>query len=53
MILGVPSVLVHGDLWPGNILWEKNGDEEAKMLALVDWQNCHAGFSKDKKNSNL
>ena len=42
--LGMPPVLVHADLWPGNILWEKNErDKEARMLAIVDWQNCHAG----------
>lgn len=45
--LGIPPVLVHADLWSGNILWEKNNNnEEAKMLALVDWQNCHAGIFK-------
>uniref|UniRef100_A0A914CJB4 CHK kinase-like domain-containing protein n=1 Tax=Acrobeloides nanus TaxID=290746 RepID=A0A914CJB4_9BILA len=46
---GMPSVLVHADLWPGNMLWEKNeGDEEAKMMAIIDWQNYHAGsFTTD------
>lgn len=42
--LGMPPVIVHGDLWPGNILWEKgDGDKEAKMLTIIDWQNCYGG----------
>jgi hypothetical protein len=40
----MPPVLVHADLWPGNLLWEKKDDEEEpKMLAILDWQCLHAG----------
>lgn len=49
----MPPVLVHQDLWPGNILWEIGNSEnqtestesDDRMLAIVDWQNCHAGNS--------
>ncbi|CAJ0568674.1 unnamed protein product, partial [Mesorhabditis spiculigera] len=36
-------MLVHGDLWPGNILWrkEENGDYLVKLV--VDWQIAHIG----------
>ncbi|KAI1729573.1 ecdysteroid kinase domain-containing protein [Ditylenchus destructor] len=52
----MPPVLVHQDLWPGNILWEIGNSEnqtestesDDRMLAIVDWQNCHAGsFTSD------
>uniref|UniRef100_A0A914ECQ7 CHK kinase-like domain-containing protein n=1 Tax=Acrobeloides nanus TaxID=290746 RepID=A0A914ECQ7_9BILA len=48
-IFGMPPVLVHADLWPGNLLWEKKDDEEKpKMLAILDWQCLHAGsFTTD------
>uniref|UniRef100_A0A914QG70 CHK kinase-like domain-containing protein n=1 Tax=Panagrolaimus davidi TaxID=227884 RepID=A0A914QG70_9BILA len=38
--LGLPNVLVHGDLWNSN----KNGSDN-KILALVDWQLVYEGSS--------
>jgi aminoglycoside phosphotransferase (APT) family kinase protein len=45
--LGLPSVLVHGDLWASNLLFPKDsskanggGDEVA---AFIDWQLTHPG----------
>ncbi|CAJ0581538.1 unnamed protein product, partial [Mesorhabditis spiculigera] len=35
-------ILVHGDLWPGNILWAKNNGEYS-VQAIVDWQLTHHG----------
>ena len=33
-----PSTLLHGDFWPGNILW-KHG----QLLAVVDWEDALLG----------
>lgn len=33
-----PTVLRHGDMWPGNVLW-KNGE----LAAVVDWENASLG----------
>jgi aminoglycoside phosphotransferase (APT) family kinase protein len=32
------SVLLHGDYWPGNILWK-----EAKLAAVIDWEDARVG----------
>jgi aminoglycoside phosphotransferase (APT) family kinase protein len=34
------SVLVHGDVWAGNVLWE--GD---RCVAMIDWKTAGAGNS--------
>lgn len=33
-----PSVLRHGDLWPGNILWR-----DSKVAAIIDWEEALIG----------
>lgn len=33
-----PSVLLHGDFWPGNILWR-----EDRIVAIVDWEDAAIG----------
>jgi aminoglycoside phosphotransferase (APT) family kinase protein len=30
-----PVVLVHGDFWPGNILWNNN-----QLVAVIDWEDA-------------
>jgi aminoglycoside phosphotransferase (APT) family kinase protein len=32
------SVLLHGDYWPGNILWN-----EGQLVAVIDWENAQLG----------
>jgi aminoglycoside phosphotransferase (APT) family kinase protein len=32
------SVLLHGDYWPGNILWK-----EGKLAAVIDWEDARVG----------
>lgn len=41
----MPLVLVHGDVQPLNMLFEKNADGEAgdRIVALLDWQGAHQG----------
>uniref|UniRef100_A0A914ULE0 CHK kinase-like domain-containing protein n=1 Tax=Plectus sambesii TaxID=2011161 RepID=A0A914ULE0_9BILA len=42
--VGIPSVLVHGDLWMNNMLWRRcdgnNTQDETtdQLLAIIDWQ---------------
>lgn len=44
-----PSVLLHGDFWPGNILW-KNG----QLVAVIDWEDARLGDPlADVANSRL
>lgn len=44
-----PSVLLHGDYWPGNILWR-----EGQLVAVIDWEDAHAGDPlADLANSRL
>lgn len=32
-------VLLHGDYWPGNVLWGRGGD----LLAVIDWEDACLG----------
>ncbi|CAJ0568681.1 unnamed protein product, partial [Mesorhabditis spiculigera] len=36
-------LLVHGDMWPGNILWSKGADGNLDVKLVVDWQLAHIG----------
>lgn len=36
--LARPPVMLHGDLWPGNILWK-----EGQVAAAVDWEDAVTG----------
>ena len=38
-------MLVHGDLWIANILWDKNSDGRASdtVASIIDWQSASAG----------
>lgn len=33
-----PSVLLHGDFWPGNLLWR-----EERLAAVIDWEDAALG----------
>ncbi len=33
-----PEVLLHGDYWPGNILWR-----EGRLAAVIDWEDARIG----------
>jgi aminoglycoside phosphotransferase (APT) family kinase protein len=33
-----PSVLLHGDFWPGNILWR-----DGQLVAVIDWEDAALG----------
>jgi aminoglycoside phosphotransferase (APT) family kinase protein len=33
-----PSVLLHGDFWPGNILWR-----DGQLVAIIDWEDAALG----------
>jgi aminoglycoside phosphotransferase (APT) family kinase protein len=33
-----PSVLLHGDYWPGNILWQ-----DGRLAAVIDWEDARVG----------
>ena len=33
-----PSVLLHRDFWPGNILWK-----DGQLVAVIDWENAALG----------
>lgn len=37
----VPAVAVHGDFWPGNLLFERD------RMSVLDWNNFHAGNPLD------
>lgn len=32
------SLLLHGDYWPGNILWH-----EGRLAGIIDWEDAHVG----------
>lgn len=43
------SVLLHGDYWPGNILWRNN-----QLVAIIDWEDAMSGDPlADLANSRL
>jgi aminoglycoside phosphotransferase (APT) family kinase protein len=33
-----PDVLLHGDYWPGNLLWK-----EGRLVAVIDWEDAAIG----------
>ena len=33
-----PSVLLHGDFWPGNLLWQNE-----QLVAIIDWEDAALG----------
>lgn len=33
-----PAVLLHGDFWPGNLLWS-----DGKMIGVIDWEDAATG----------
>jgi len=33
-----PAVLLHGDFWPGNLLWR-----EERLVAVIDWEDAAVG----------
>lgn len=35
---GNPSVLLHGDYWPGNVLWR-----DGRLSAVIDWEDTRRG----------
>ncbi|MBA2680337.1 MAG: phosphotransferase [Ktedonobacteraceae bacterium] len=44
-----PSVLLHGDFWPGNILWR-----DGQLIAVIDWEDAALGDPlADLANSRL
>jgi aminoglycoside phosphotransferase (APT) family kinase protein len=44
-----PSVLLHGDFWPGNILWK-----DGQLVAVIDWEDAASGDPlADLGNSRL
>ena len=44
-----PSTLLHGDYWPGNLLWK-----EGQLVAVIDWEDAALGDPlSDLANSRL
>jgi len=44
-----PSVLLHGDFWPGNVLWK-----DGQLVAIIDWEDARIGDPlADLANSRL
>lgn len=44
-----PSVLLHGDFWPGNLLWR-----EGQLVGVIDWEDAARGDPlADLANSRL
>ncbi len=43
------SVLLHGDFWPGNVLWK-----DGQLVAVIDWEDAQVGDPlADLANSRL
>ncbi|MGT5522875.1 phosphotransferase family protein, partial [Escherichia coli] len=43
------SVLLHGDFWPGNVLWK-----DGQLVAVIDWEDAQIGDPlADLGNSRL
>jgi aminoglycoside phosphotransferase (APT) family kinase protein len=43
---GFEPVLAHGDVWLNNLIWRQTNEKHignAELLAIIDWQLCHAG----------
>jgi aminoglycoside phosphotransferase (APT) family kinase protein len=44
-----PTALLHGDYWPGNLLWR-----DGKLVAVIDWEDARLGDPlSDLGNSRL
>ena len=44
-----PSVLLHGDFWPGNLLWK-----DGQLVGVIDWEDAAVGDPlADLANSRL
>jgi aminoglycoside phosphotransferase (APT) family kinase protein len=44
-----PNVLLHGDYWPGNVLWR-----DGRLVAVIDWEDAAVGDPlADVANSRL
>ncbi|KAI1693834.1 ecdysteroid kinase domain-containing protein [Ditylenchus destructor] len=43
--LGLPEILMHGDLWTNNLLWKRKADGSTpeKVAAFIDWQIVSKG----------
>ncbi|KHN80123.1 hypothetical protein Tcan_12314 [Toxocara canis] len=44
--IGIPPVLVHGDLWIGNVI-SKQRVGKRTLAAIVDWQMAHPGCAAE------
>ncbi|KAE9549578.1 hypothetical protein FO519_007199 [Halicephalobus sp. NKZ332] len=43
--LGLPKLIVHGDIWTSNIMFKSDSEERAtdEVAAILDWQVAHEG----------
>ncbi|GMR30602.1 hypothetical protein PMAYCL1PPCAC_00796, partial [Pristionchus mayeri] len=39
----LPPVLVHGDLWQSNLMWDITNDKTRQLKTILDWQSIHVG----------
>ncbi|VDM26658.1 unnamed protein product [Toxocara canis] len=46
MLLGIPPVIVHGDLWNANLIWKKHNGKRT-LAAIIDWQMAHPGCAAE------
>ena len=35
--------LLHGDYWPGNVIFEAGDADRARIAAVIDWEDCALG----------